>query len=78
MIKRTHMTSATATAISVVTAFATAMTAGALVANTKHLFEGTIVNGANVGTVQLRVQLGGTIPTTTVAQGSGGLVIKVA
>jgi hypothetical protein len=78
MIKRTHMTSATATAISVVTAFATAMTAGALVANTKHLFEGTIVNGANAGTVQLRVQLGGTIPTTTVAQGSGGLVIKVA
>jgi hypothetical protein len=78
MVKRTHMTAATSQVSSVITAFGVSFASGALVANTKHLLEGVIVNGVNAGTVQLRVQLGGTLPTTTVAQGSGGLVIKVA
>lgn len=77
-VKRAQMTSATAVAVSVATALAANMTAGATVANIRQTFEGMIKTGAAAGTVQLRVTPAGTNPTSTIARGSGGYATKVA
>lgn len=76
--KRRQMTTATAETVSVVTAGSTGFGAGAVVANTRHTFEGTIVNGATAGNVQLQVTPGGTTPAVTFLRGSGGYAMKVA
>jgi len=78
MARRRQMTSATAEVQSMVTAGSTGFGAGASVANTRHTFEGIIVVGATAGNVQLQVTMGGTSPTATFAQGSGGRAFKVA
>lgn len=68
-LKRTQMSTATAQTTSVITSF-TAFGALAQVANTVHVIEGTIVNGANAGTLQLLVAMAGTTPNGQILQGS--------
>lgn len=49
----------------------------ALVANTHHIIEGIIVNGANAGTLQLRAAAAGTSPSITIAAGSTIILNKL-
>lgn len=77
-VRRRQMTSATAEVLGVVTAFGTGFGAGAVVANTRHVFEGVLVNGVNSGAVGLSVTPAGTSPTATIGAGSGGYALKVS
>lgn len=75
-LRRIQMTSATAVANAVITSFTT-FAAAASVANTHHTIEGTIVTGANAGTLQLRAAAAGTTPSITIAQGASIVAIAV-
>lgn len=76
-IRKDQMTTATAAAPAVVTAFA-AYPALAVVANTVTTFKGTIVNGATAGTLQLLAAMAGTTPNVTVLQGSSIILTKTS
>jgi len=76
-LRRTQMTSASAITTSVITSFTT-MGASTAVANTHHTIEGTIVNGANAGTLQLQATAAGTTPSITIAAGASIIATKIS
>lgn len=77
-INREQATSTSVDTVSGVTALSTVFGVGAVVAGTRHVFRGVIVNGANAGIVQLQVAMAGTTPSMTIGLGSVGYFIKTA
>lgn len=77
-LRRRQMTSATAEAISVITAVASNFAAGAAVLNTLHTIEGVIVTGASGGTFNIRGTAGGTNPSIQIKAGSSATAIKTS
>jgi hypothetical protein len=75
-LRRSQMTSTTAVANQVITSFTT-FTAGASVANTHHLIDGIIINGANAGNLQLRAAGAGTTPSITIAAGASIIMYEL-
>jgi len=77
-LRRDHMTTAVLSVPAVGVAFGNFGAAAATVANTVTIMKGTIVNGANAGTLQITAQMAGTTPNMQVLQGSNIVLTRVS